>query len=155
MKKINFKILIACLVFVYLIAFIGSLFTFSNTDSEWYLNNKSSITPPNYVFPIVWNILFLLIAFSLYFAWINSNKKQKRKVAWIFGTNLALNALWSFLFFALKQPLLAFVDLLFILATIIWMIYVVYPIDKKAGWLLVPYLAWVMFAGVLNWLWLR
>ena len=152
--KLNYKVLIACLVIVYAIAFIGSLFTSPVTGSQWYLENKPSITPPNYVFPIVWNILFFLIALSLYFAWINSNKEQKKKVAVIFGLNLILNASWSFLFFKLQQPLWAFIDLLLILATIIIMIFMTYPINKKSGWLLVPYLVWVGFAGVLNWLWI-
>lgn len=151
--KINYKVLISSILIVFLIAFIGSLFTSPVTDSNWYINNKPSITPPNYVFPIVWNILFFLIAISLYFAWINSDKKQKPKIAIIFGLNLILNVLWSFLFFTLKQPLWAFIDLLLILATIILMIYVTYPIDKKSAYLLVPYLLWVSFAGILNLLW--
>ena len=151
--KINFKVLIACLIIVYAVAFIGSLFTSPVTDSAWYLENKPDITPPNFVFPIVWNILFFMIALSLYFVWIKANKKQKKKVSLVFGLNLILNAFWSFLFFSLQKPAWAFFDLLAILATIIWMIYVVHPIEKKAAWLLVPYLAWVSFAGVLNWLW--
>jgi translocator protein len=152
--KIKYNVLISCLVIVYLIAFIGSLFTSGNTNSEWYFNNKPSITPPNYVFPIVWNILFFLIALSLYFAWLKANKKQKKKVAFVFGLNLILNALWSFLFFKLQQPVWAFVDLLLLLATIIGMVYVAGKIDKKAGWLLVPYLVWGVFAGILNLLWI-
>jgi len=151
--KIHYKILIACLVIVYAIAFIGFLFTSGNTDSNWYLENKPSITPPNFVFPIVWNILFFLIAFSLYFIWIKAKKKQKPKVALVFGANLFFNVLWSFLFFGLQKPIWAFFDLLAILATIIWMIYVVHPIEKKSAWLLAPYFVWVSFAGVLNWLW--
>ena len=153
-RKINFKVLVICLLFVYGIAFIGSIFTSGNTNSMWYLENKPVITPPNYVFPIVWNILFFLIALSLYFAWVNSNKKQKKKVALVFGINLFLNVLWSFLFFGLQKPLWAFFDLLLLLATIILMIFVTGKIDKKASYLLIPYFVWVCFAGVLNWLWL-
>lgn len=153
-KKVNYKILITSFLIVYFIAFIGSLFTSSVTDSEWYLNNRPSITPPNYVFPIVWNVLFFLIALSLYFAWMNSNKKQKKKLAFIFGINLFLNALWSFLFFTLQQPFWAFVGLIALLISILGMIFVVCNIDRKSGWLLFPYLLWVGFAGILNWLWL-
>jgi len=152
--KINYKVLISCLVIVYLIAFIGSLFTSGNTNLEWYINNKPTITPPNYVFPIVWNILFFLIALSLYFAWIKANKEQKKKIAFVFGLNLILNVLWSFLFFKLQQPLWAFVDLLLFLATIILMISVTWEVDRKVSYLLVPYLLWVTFAGVLNWAWI-
>ena len=152
--KINYKVLITCILLVYAVVFVGSIFTSGNTGSQWYLENKPSITPPNYVFPIVWNILFFLIALSLYFAWIKTNKKQKKKVALVFGANLLLNVLWSFLFFTLQKPLLAFFDLLLLLATIVLMISTTYKIEKKSAWLLVPYLAWVAFAGVLNWLWL-
>ena len=154
MKKINYKILIVSLLLVFSIAFIGSLFTSSNTNSDWYLNNKPSITPPNYIFPIVWNILFFLIAISIYLAWANSNKEQKPKIVIIFGVNLTLNVLWSFLFFRLQNPSLAFICLIAIWITIFGMIFTTWEIDKKASYLLIPYLAWVSFAGVLNWFWL-
>jgi len=152
--KINFKVLIVCLIIVYSVAFVGSIFTSGNTGSNWYLESKPSITPPNYIFPIVWNILFFMIALSLYFAWIKSDKKQKKKVALVFGANLFLNILWSFLFFSLQEPLWAFFELLLLLASIVLMIYVTWGIEKKSAYLLIPYLLWVSFAGVLNWLWI-
>ena len=86
MKKINWKVLIVSLVVVYLVAFVGSLFTSPVTDSEWYDSIKPSITPPGWVFPIVWNILFFLIALSLYFSWINAMESDvKKKIAVVFG----------------------------------------------------------------------
>jgi len=154
MKKINFKVLIISFVVIYLVAFVGSLFTSPNTGSDWYVNNRPDITPPNYVFPIVWNILFFMIALSLYFAWMNAKKKQKKNLAIVFGANLILNALWSFLFFGLKQPLWAFVELVFLWITILAMIYTTWKIDKKSAYLLIPYLLWVSFAGVLNLGWI-
>jgi len=150
--KINWKVLIICFVVVYGIAFIGSVFTSGNANTSWYQKIKPAITPPNYVFPIVWNILFFLIALSLYFAWINSKKKQKKIVAFVFGINLLLNVFWSFLFFYLKRPIFSFVELILLEISIIIMIFVTKKIDKKAAWLLVPYLLWVLFAGVLNYL---
>jgi translocator protein len=152
--QINFKVLIICFAVVFLSAFIGSVFTSGNTDSSWYLENKPSITPPNFVFPIVWNILFFLIALSLYFAWMNSTSRQKWKLQLIFGANLISNILWSFLFFSLKNPLLALLDLSFLLATIIFMILFIYRINRVSSYLLIPYLLWVVFAGILNYLWL-
>ena len=86
----NLKILIVCLVVVYSVAFLGSLFTTSKINSEGYNSVKPSITPPNYVFPVVWNILVFLIALSLYFVWIKSDKKSKRKIVLVFGLNLFL-----------------------------------------------------------------
>ncbi len=150
MEKRNWKVLVISLLVVYAAAFIGSIFTTGNTNSTWYTENKPSFTPSNFIFPIVWNILFLLIALSLYLAWINAEKKEKKKIAWIFAINLVLNALWSFLFFTMKNPFLAFIDLLLIFATIILMIWITGRISRKASWLLVPYLIWVAFAGILN-----
>ena len=135
---------------MYAVGFFGRIFTLGNVNSEWYLANKPSFTPPNYVFPIVWNILYFLIALSLYFAWTNGNKKEKKNIAVLFGINLIANALWTLLFFALQSPLSAFIILLLILGTIIWIISYVYKISKISSYLLIPYLVWVIFAGILN-----
>jgi tryptophan-rich sensory protein len=153
MKKVkNIYILILCFLFVYLFAFIGSAFTSASVDSEWYYSIKPNITPPNWVFPVVWNILFFLIALSLFFVWIKSSKKQKPKIAILFGANLFLNILWSFSFFFLQNPTLAFADLILLEVSIIAIILFVKKIEKKSAWLLVPYLLWVGFAGILNYL---
>jgi tryptophan-rich sensory protein len=153
MKKFNLKIFVICFIIVFGTAFIGSLFTSDAVNSPWYDSVKPSITPPNYVFPIVWNILFFLITLSLYFAWIGSkNKKQKKKVAWVFGINLALNMIWSLLYFKLKNPLFAFYEIIFLFASILVMIFVCWRIDKKSAYLLMPYLLWAGFASVLNYL---
>ena len=151
-KKINWKVLIACLIIVFAVAFIGSLFTAGNSSSEWYESIKPSITPPGWVFPIVWNILFFLIAVSLYFAWQSANNKQKKSIAVVFGINFILNIFWSFLYFNLRRPPLAFIEIFFLLISIISMILVTYKINKKSAYLLIPYLLWVSFAGILNYL---
>ena len=150
-KKINWKVLIVSLVVVYAIAFIGSIFTSPVTSSEWYESIKPSITPPNWVFPVVWNILFFLIALSLYSVWV-AEERERDKVAIVFGINFILNVLWSVLFFALKSPKLAFFELIFLWMSILYLVIFSYKRDKKAGYLLIPYLAWVSFAGILNWL---
>ncbi len=150
-KRVNWKVLIISLIIVYLVALIGSIFTSSSVSSDWYQSIKPSITPPNWVFPVVWNILFFLIALSLYFSWING-KKVRGKIAIVFGVNFLLNILWSVLYFNMKRVDIAFFDLILLWLSIISMIYFVGKIDKKAGWLLVPYLLWVSFAGILNYL---
>lgn len=146
----NIKVLIISLILVYFVAFIGSLFT--SADSQYYKEIKPNITPPNYVFPIVWNILYFLIAISLYLTWINAKKQEKSKTALIFAINLILNAFWTFLYFTLKNPLAAFIDIIFIWITIILMIRITYKINKTASYLLIPYLLWVSFAIILNYL---
>lgn len=146
---INWKVFLLCIIVVYAVAFIGGLFT---DTGQWYQNLKPSITPPNFVFPIVWNILFFLISLSLYFAWMNSKKKEKVKVGILFGINLFFNVFWSFLFFYVKEVKLAFFDLLAILATAVFLSFCLYNIDRKASFLLLPYILWLCFAGILNYL---
>jgi benzodiazapine receptor len=150
--KINWKIFILCLVIVYSVAYFGSMFTSQNTNSEWYSSIRPSITPPNWVFPIVWNILFFLISISLYLAWINSNKKNKKKVVVFYFINFVLNIFWSYLYFGIKRPDLAFIEIIFLEISIGFLIYNNYKINKKSSWLLVPYFLWVGFAGILNYL---
>ncbi|MFH1307978.1 MAG: TspO/MBR family protein [archaeon] len=149
-KSINWKLIIISFIIVFIVAFIGNIFTSQNTSSEWYESIKHPITPPNYIFPIVWTILFILIALSLYFSLLNSGKNQKNSVFFSFGSNFIFNILWSLFFFSLKNPLLGLVDIFLVLITIIWMLFITYKIDKKAFWLLVPYLLWVSFASALN-----
>ena len=148
----HWKPFIISVLIVFAIAFLGSSVTTKVVDSAWYESIKPAITPPNWVFPVVWNILFFLIAASMYLAWIHSKKGKKGIVALEYGINLLLNLLWSVLFFGLKQPLYAFVCLIFLWISILSMIYVTYSINKKSSYFLIPYLLWVSFAGVLNYL---
>jgi len=151
--KTNWKILVYCLIAVYATAFIGSIFTSNAVKSDWYESIKPSITPPGYVFPIVWNILFFLIALSFYFAIINSkDSKDKRKITGVFVTNFLLNILWSVLYFGIRNPLASFIEIIFLIASIALMILVTCKISKKSAYLLVPYLIWVCFASILNYL---
>jgi len=153
MKKINWKTLIISFVIVYLVAATGSIFTSQNVNTDWYQTIKPSITPPNWVFPVVWNFLFFLIAVSLFLSWISAkNKISKIKIGIAFGTNFLLNIIWSFLYFGLKNPLYAFFDLILLWLSIAGMIYITRKVNKKAAWLLVPYFLWVSFAGILNYL---
>jgi translocator protein len=149
-RSVNFKVLIICFVLVFGVSFIGSYFTISETSGSWYLENKPSFTPPNWLFGPVWSVIYLMIALSLYFVWLGANGKEKKKVAVAFGVNLFANVFWSNLFFGLQNPTLAFIDILVIIGSIIAMMIVTVKIDKKAMWLLVPYLLWVSFAGILN-----
>lgn len=148
--KINWKVLIISLIVVFAVGFLGSLFTSPNTGGDWYNSIKPAITPPSFVFPVVWNILFFLIALSLYFAWTKSKKKEKPQIIWAFGVNLVLNVLWSVIFFHFKLPTIAFIEIILLWLSILWMILVTRKINKVSPWLLLPYLIWVAFATVLN-----
>jgi tryptophan-rich sensory protein len=152
--KINWRVLALCFIAVYFAGFIGTIFTSENVNSNWYNQIKPSITPPNIVFPIVWTILYFLIALALYFSWIKSakNKIKRRNMEIAFAVNLVLNALWTLFYFGMHNILLAFIDIILLLISIVAMIYFSYKIDKKSVYLLVPYLLWVCFATVLNYL---
>ena len=154
-KKINWKILIISLVIVYLVAFIGSIFTSQQTNTQWYEEIKPSITPPSWIFPVVWNILFFLIALSLYFSWTaikKSDKKIKKKLIDVFSANFLLNILWSFIYFGMQNPLYAFYEIIILWISIGIMMQVTYKINKLSSYLLAPYFLWVGFAIILNYL---
>jgi benzodiazapine receptor len=152
MKTINWKVLIGSLIAVLATALVGSFFTSSRVNTDWYQSIKPALTPPNYVFPIVWNILFLMIAFSLYFAWISSSQKDKSKIKFVFGLNFTLNVMWSFFYFYLMNPLAGFFVLMALWLSIALLMINVARVSNISNYLLIPYLIWVSFAGILNFL---
>lgn len=149
-KKI--KNMIISVVSLVLVAVIGSLITGQNTKSDWYLSVRPEITPPNWVFPVVWNILFILIGCSLYLFLRDSKKKSKNIGISLFVTNFILNVLWSYFFFSLKRADLAFLDLILLWISTLALIKVNYKTNKLSSILLIPYLVWLSFAGILNYL---
>lgn len=128
------------------IGFIGSLFT---SVGSWYSALvKPSFNPPSYVFGPVWTLLFVLIGVALYFVWVA--RCRKKAALYVFAFQYFLNVMWSFFFFYMHNPLYAFIDIVLLLASIAVMLVLFYRIDRRAGYLLVPYLLWVCFALVLN-----
>lgn len=151
-KKIDWTALIACFIFVYIVGYVGGVFTQRNVNSLWYKTIKPVITPPDYLFPIVWTVLFILIALSLYFTWTGGKRKDKETVAYVYSGNFMLNILWTLLYFGYANITGAFIGVSLLWVSIVLMIYVAWEIDQKAAWMLVPYLAWVSFAVYLNYL---
>ena len=119
----------------------------------WYPNLiKPSFNPPNWVFAPVWSMLFIMMGVAAGLVWsrIESENQAVRKALLFFAIQLALNMLWSFLFFGMKNPTLALIEIV-VLLLLIYETYVQFvKIDKIAGYLLIPYLLWVSFATVLN-----
>ena len=129
---------------------IGAVFT-SKSVGVWYKTLKSSsLNPPGWVFGPVWTILFLLMGVALYFVWTAENAGNRKMAFWIFGIQLAMNVIWSILFFGLHRPDLALIEIFILWLAILANIFVFYSISKPAGILLMPYLAWVSFAIYLN-----
>ncbi|NMC35407.1 tryptophan-rich sensory protein, partial [Candidatus Beckwithbacteria bacterium] len=103
------------------------------------------------VFAPVWTTLFILMGMALYLVWQQGfGKKEVKKALTIFGVQLVLNILWSILFFGLRNPSLALVDIVLLWVLILATMLSFAKISKPAAWLLIPYLAWVSFASILN-----
>jgi len=142
--------LITSVLLPFVAAAIGSLATFPNI-STWYATlDKPFFSPPNWIFGPVWTVLYLLMGLSLYLVWVARYKKSKKLAFGVFGLQLALNALWSLVFFGLHAPWAGVVVIILLLVCIIAAIRLFLPISKVAAYLLLPYVAWVGFATLLN-----
>lgn len=129
---------------VVLTASSGSVFK----PGEWYRKlRKPGWTPPNWAFPVVWTILYVMIGYSGWLTW-SAGGWSIAMALW--GVQLVLNAGWSFLFFGRRRMDLAFGDVLVLLATILLYIAFAWPVSTLAALLFVPYAAWVATAATLN-----
>lgn len=148
MKIVN---LIISVCVCQLAGLIGSLATFSAIPTWFVTLKKPSFSPPNWLFGPVWTILYTLMGVSLFLVW---QKRGTDKMVWpaiiIFLVHLGVNALWSIIFFGLKNPGWAFLEIIVLWLMIVISMILFYRIDKVACWLLLPYLLWVSFASVLN-----
>lgn len=145
----NPRLLIYSALAVIISAVAGSLFT---KTEGWYETIKPALTPPSFVFPIAWTTLFAMIALSIYFSLLKSDKKQRKVLIYLFAINLVLNVLWSALFFGAQNPALAFLDLILMFISILVLIQATWKASELSSWLLLPYALWVSFAGLLNYL---
>lgn len=133
---------------------IGSLATFPAIPTWYSQLAKPWFSPPNFVFGPVWTILYAIMGASLYLVIKKGLNSKNTKGFYLFGTQLSLNILWSLIFFGLKNPFAAFIEIIFLEVSIILTAIEFYKIDKKAAYLLVPYILWVAFAAILNfWVW--
>ena len=127
--------------------------TMDSVNSSWYKCIRPSITPPNYVFPIVWTILYILIAIALANALMLPSSSNKQILLFLYGFNLTCNVLWSFAYFGNKDVLLAFFILLSIIITTGFILqYTYWLLPLWVMCILLPYQIWICFAGILNFL---
>jgi benzodiazapine receptor len=137
---------------------IGSIFTSQSVTTWFQTIEKPSFSPPNWLFGPVWTTLYVLMGVSLFLIWraISSttfpNDRRIREIAAFiaFGAQLILNVLWSFLFFGLRSPQLAFVEIIILLISIVVTIAIFSKISKLSAILMLPYAGWVTFASFLN-----
>lgn len=142
---------IGALVVCFFPGIIGSWFTYPAIASWYVYLNKPFFNPPNWIFGPVWSLLYLLMGISLFLVWESKRKSGVvRKAGKYFFLQLGLNTAWSLIFFGLKNPAFAFLEILILWASILATIRIFLNINKTAGTLLLPYFAWVSFATILN-----
>lgn len=132
---------------------VGSFSAYLTGDSMsmFDLLIKPALSPPGWLFPVVWTILFVLMGIASYLV-LTSGKSEDdiRTALTVYGVQLAFNFLWSILFFRFGQYLFAFFWLILLELLIIATTVLFYRITKPAGQLMIPYVLWVAFAGYLN-----
>ena len=127
---------------------VGGLLT-ATSVSGWYLQLvRPSWNPPGWLFGPVWTTLYAMMAVSVWLVWRASD--NSRRAITVFAVQLGLNLLWSALFFGLKSPGLAFIEILILLVMIVGTIIEFSRLHRLAAALLVPYLLWTSFATALN-----
>jgi len=143
-------VVVTCLA----IGYFSGMATQSSIKTWFPTLMKPSFNPPNWVFAPVWSMLYIMMGIAAGLVWnrmeASKDKELVKKSLIFFAIQLGLNALWSVLFFGLRNPMLALIEIV-----LLWlMIYETYikfgKIDKIAGYLFLPYLAWVSFASILN-----
>jgi translocator protein len=148
--KNGWKLLLSLLI-PQLVAAAAGYFTITGTGSWYQRIAKPSWNPPSWVFGPVWTLLYILMGISLFLVWKGAPKgprKSKAIILWVL--QLFFNFWWSVLFFGLHRIGAALIDLALLWGFILATIFAFAPFSRWAAWLLVPYISWVSFAGLLN-----
>ncbi|HEU5401857.1 MAG TPA: TspO/MBR family protein [Terriglobales bacterium] len=140
----------AFIAICFLAAAIGSWFTAASVKSWYPTLMKPAGTPPAWVFGPVWSTLYALMATAAWLVWKQRSAADVTLALALFFTQLALNATWSFLFFGLRRPGLALLEIAVLLAAIIATTSTFAQFSRPAFWLMTPYVVWVSYATYLN-----
>jgi translocator protein len=140
--------LIVAAAFYVGLAIAGGLLT---QLSPWYYNLKQPAwKPPDWAFGPIWTSIFICLTVAIAYAWDAANLQQRTAMLWAIGVNGLLNMIWSYIFFIRRNPRLAFVELVVFWLSILAMLVALGSVSRLAGYLVLPYIAWVTTAGVLN-----
>lgn len=142
--------LLGFVVITFAAASIGAIATNSSVATWYPTLNKPAWNPPSWVFGPVWSALYLMMALAAWRVWLRTEHPGRLGALTWFFVQLGLNTLWSCLFFGLRNPGLAFAEVLVLWATLVVVLVKFARIDRLAAVLWLPYLAWVSFASVLN-----
>lgn len=149
-KPIYWPALIVSILIAQSAGIIGSIFT-TDAIPTWYATlTKPPWNPPSWLFGPVWITLYTLIGLAAYLIWQTKKSTQRTTALRLYAVHLVLNTLWSILFFGLQNPLIAFIEIIFLWILILLVILKFYSLRPLAGIILLPYLAWVSFASLLN-----
>ena len=148
--KINTKLLIICLVIPLAVGGLAALLTGGGMDTFETLS-KPPLSPPGWLFPVVWTILYILMGVASYLVLTSGKTREDiRRALTVYGIQLAFNFLWPVFFFGLSFYLFAFIWLAALWLLVIVNALIFYRIRHTAGYLMLPYLVWTSFAGYLN-----
>lgn len=132
-------------------AYLGSIATQSSVDTWYKTIEKPVFNPPSWIFAPVWTLLYIMMGAAAGLVWHRTGRREGVQRALIlFAIQLALNNLWSFLFFGLQNPFLALIEIILLWLLIYETMLAFRRVSTLAGRLLIPYLLWVSFATVLN-----
>lgn len=131
-----------------LVGFLASFFVRSAIPS-YNMLQKPPLTPPNFIFPIIWTILYVLIGIAAYLISI-SNHPEKNRALFFYFLQLFFNFLWPIVFFNFQNYIIAFAILLILIYLVICTTNAFYKINRIAAYLMFPYILWLLFAAYLN-----
>ena len=129
---------------------LGGYFTFISVETWYQTLNKPSFNPPDWVFGPVWTTLYILMGISVWLVWKRKPSADRTIGIRIFWVQLFFNILWTYIFFGIQKIGLSFLEIIFLIFLIFSNIIYFLKIDKIAGYLLIPYLIWVLYASVLT-----
>ncbi len=144
-QKIQWKPLIFFLLYTFILAGIGTWLGMPSTDGL----TAPPLAPPDWLFPIVWTILYALMAIAAYLVFVSEDIDRGQPLRF-YLLQVLVNVLWPLVFFRLEWRLFAFFWLLFLLALVLLTAVGFKPISRTAWQLMLPYIAWLVFAGYLN-----
>lgn len=150
MNKRSLAGLLIALVACYAAAALGGVATASSVGTWYETLRKPTFNPPSWVFGPVWTILYGMMAVAAWLVWRDVEAPATRLPLLLFAVQLALNIIWSWLFFGLRQPGWASLEIALLWLAIAATLVAFRRVQPLAGWLLVPYLLWVSFASILN-----
>lgn len=111
---------------------------------------KPSWTPPDWIFPVAWTILYLMMGIAAWLVWKDHGFTEARDALTLFLVQLGLNAAWPGIFFGLQQIGTALAEILLLWILILFTLFLFWKFNRRAGWLMLPYLIWVSYAAALN-----